>query len=145
MQQQPLFNELSVQEKTDIITELVFSSNVKENLGEFEIANLIFKIKSDLNRLEKLILIPEIIDKKPEPIHWDKGLRDNSKSLVLTLIQRHGKNKIQRNSNSLKNLLWEHRVTDLAQLLKTLEQRKFCKIEYIADSNRIEYFSFIKP
>jgi hypothetical protein len=87
----------------------------------------------------------EIEETSNNVVYWDKGLRDNTKSLVLTLIKKYGNNKIQRNSNYLKNLLWDYRVTDLAQLLKTLEERNFCKIEYIAGSNRIEHFSFIQP
>ena len=126
MNQQPLFND------------------APQNHKDFKIVQLIAKIKDDLNRLESLFVMPEIVEKKPEPIHWDKGLRDNTKSLVLTLVKKYGNNKIQRNSNYLKNLIWDYRVTDLAQLLKTLEERNFCKIEYIAGSNRIEHFSFIK-
>ena len=147
MYTQPFFPEFTKTEKLDIINALAESSNVTKNLKDFEIANLISNIKSDLDRLEKLVSMPELKQTNPDAIQWDKCLRENTKSFILTLVSKFGYNqKISRKDKFIKEQLWQHRLTDFAQILNTLQERKFCKIEsYVGDSNRIEYFSFIKP
>ena len=83
----------------------------------------------------------------PNPVQWDKFLKSNTRLLILSLIDKFGYNvSIHRNNAFIKEELWKHRVTDFAQVLNTLQERNFCKIEsYFGDGNRIQYFKFIKP
>jgi len=104
-------------------------------------------IEKAIQELKESVSQIEIDNKNNNVIQWDYFLRDHTKAFILTLVSKFGYNKkILRNDKFIKEQLWQHRVTDFAQVLKMLQERNFCKIEsYVADSNRIEYFSFIKP
>ena len=104
-------------------------------------------IEKAIEELKRYISQIEIQESSPNVIQWDYCLRDHTRSFILTLVSKFGYNqKISRKDKFIKEQLWQHRLTDFAQILNTLQERKFCKIEsYVGDSNRIEYFSFIKP
>jgi hypothetical protein len=104
-------------------------------------------IERSIEEIKASFLEVEFERTSPNVIQWDYCLRDHTKSFILTLVSKFGYNqKISRKDKFIKEQLWQHRLTDFAQILNTLQERKFCKIEsYVGDSNRIEYFSFIKP
>jgi hypothetical protein len=107
---------------------------------------IIAKIEKDLQDLKNSI---SKIDTKVKSgtKEWHFNFRDNTKSLINEMIRYYGYDvKIKRNDKYVKNKIWEYRVTDLANILKTLQSRNFCKLVYKnTDYGRIDYFTFINP
>ena len=116
-------------------------------MNQLMILEKIAIIEKAIEEIKESISQIEIQEKNSNVIQWDYFLRDHTKAFILTLVAKFGYNKkISRKDKFIKEQLWQHRVTDFAQVLKMLQERNFCKIEsFIGDSNRIEHFSFIKP
>jgi hypothetical protein len=116
-------------------------------MNQLQMLEKIAIIEKAITEIKESISDNQLKESAPNPVQWDKFLKSNTRALILSLIDKYGYNvSILRTNKFIAEKLWEHRVTDFAQVLNTLKERNFCKIEsYFGTGNRIQYFKFIKP
>lgn len=67
-----------------------------------------------------------------------KYLRTNTKQFIIELQNKYGNNWIDRKDNFVKELVYKHRIGDLAQILKNIES----DIEYVGNGKRMRIAQF---
>jgi hypothetical protein len=82
-------------------------------------------------------LTGSLFPEQPKPDRY-KYFRENTKQFIIELEKKYGNNWINRKDNFVKELMYKHRIGDLAQILKNIDS----DIQYVGDGKKTRIVQF---